>query len=125
MTMMEKMKWIVLPALILIGIGVLEINFPHVMDNCDDGYTGRGVAGLIVLLFELFLCLTWGKLEGAIAILLGITAIVICLLPKKEQTETDLVKSLESEDSKSLNNKLALFALHSGKNYVRRKLQNP
>jgi ABC-type sugar transport system permease subunit len=79
MTIVEKMKWIILPALLVIGVGVLEINFPHAMDGFDDSYTGRGGAGLIVLLFELFLWLTWGKIGGAIAILLGTIAIVICL----------------------------------------------
>lgn len=67
------------PGLFVIGIGILEINFPHIMDGFDDGYTGSSGAGFILLLFELFLMLTWGKIEGAFLILLGITLIVVCL----------------------------------------------
>jgi len=92
MTFVEKLKWVILPALIVIGVGVLEINFPHVMDGFNDGYTGRGVAGLILLLFELFVSLTWGKIGGFVAIFLGSTAIVICSLSKSDQVEAKPVK---------------------------------
>lgn len=86
MVFAEKLKWIILPALLVIGIGVLEIKFPHAIIGFNDGYTGPGVAGLIVLLLELFIWLTWGRIGGAIAIFLGTTAIIICLLqnPKSE-----------------------------------------
>lgn len=125
MAFTEKLKWIILPALLVIGVGVLEINFPHTMDSFDDGYTGRGVAGLIMLLFELFIWLTWSKIGGAIAILLGTTAIVICLLPKSEQVEAKPIQSFVTDDDKNLtNNALASFALRAGRNHVQRKLQN-
>lgn len=124
MAFMEKLKWIILPALLVIGVGVLEINFPHAMDGFDDGYTGRGGVGLIVLLFELFVWLTWSKIGGAIAISLGTTAIVICLLPKSEQVEAKPIKSFVTDDEKNLTNTLASFAFRASKNYVKRKLQN-
>jgi len=46
--------------------------------------------------------LTWSKIGGAIAILLGTTAIVICLLPKSEQVEAKSIKSFVSDDDKNL-----------------------
>jgi hypothetical protein len=118
MVFTEKLKWIILPALLVIGVGVLEIHFPHAMDGFDDNYTGRGAAGLIVLLFELFIWLTWGKIGGVIAILLGTMAIVICLLPKSEQVKAKPIKSSVTDNDKNLtNNALASFALRVGKNY--------
>ena len=136
----EKLKETILPALIVIGIGILEIKFPHAMDGFDDNYTGRGGAGFILLLFELFLRLTWGKIGGIIAILLGILAIVTCWVPKSEQveakptrsviTESEQVEakptpSLITEDNKRLtNHRLTSLALRAGKTYVQRKLHN-
>lgn len=69
----------IIPGLFVIGIGILEINFPHIMDGLDDGYTGSSGAGFILLLFELFLMLTWGKIEGIFLILLGIILLIVCL----------------------------------------------
>ena len=83
MTIIEIIKCII-PSFILIGIGILEINYPYVMNNFDDAYTGRGISGFILLLIELFIKLTWGKLEGFIAIILGVFLIVIFLLPDFE-----------------------------------------
>lgn len=51
MTVAEKLKWVVLPSVLLIVIGILEVKHPHAMDGFDDGYTGRGATGLILLLY--------------------------------------------------------------------------
>lgn len=68
----------IIPGLFIIGIGILEINFPHAMDGSDDGYTGTGKGGFILLLLELFLMLTWGKIEGIFLISLGTILIIVC-----------------------------------------------
>ena len=96
MTVAEKLKWIVLPSLIAIGVGVLEIQHPHALDNFDDNYTGRGAAGLVLLIIELLLKLTWGQVGGTCIIILGIAAIVFGCLPSKKQ-------AVEGLDSKSVN----------------------
>ncbi len=125
MAITEKLKWIVLPSLLVIGLGTLEINFPHAMDGFDDGYTGTGVAGFIMLLFELFLMLTWGKVGGTFAILLGMLAIVICLLPNMAQTEEQPTDSLMTENEKRLiTAALSSLALRAGKTYVQKQLRN-
>lgn len=125
MTITEKIKWVVLPAFLVIGIGILEINFPHAMDGFDDGYTGRGVAGFIVLLFELFICLTWGKVAGTIAILLGALAIVIGFLPKDEQPKGKPTASPTTNNDGNLTEpNLSSIAFRAGKTYIQRKLRN-
>ena len=87
MKIQEKLQWFVFPGLSIILLGMLAIKFPHAMDGFDDGYTGRGAAGVILLLFELFVMVTWGKISGAIAILLGSTTIVLGLWPKSSQSK--------------------------------------
>ncbi len=118
MTITKKLKRIVLPSLLVIGIGILEIKYPHAMDGFNDNYTGHGAAGLFLLLFELFLMLTWGTIGGIVAILLGMLAIVVCFLPPKKQAP-------ESENNK--NSPTALLsspAFRIGKAYVQRQLRN-
>lgn len=105
MTIIEKSKLInqfivIIPGLFIIGLGTLEINFPHAMDGFDDAYTGRGRSGFILLLFELLLMVTWGRIAGIILILLGIILILFGLFPSssnKEETE----KISETEQSNS------------------------
>lgn len=89
MTIKARMIWIILPALFVVGVGILEINFPYAMKGFDDGYTGRGSAGFILMLFEFFLMLTWGKIEGIILILLGMIPIVFCFSPSSNNKSND------------------------------------
>ena len=44
MKFIERLKYIILPASFFIGMGILQIKFPHAMDNFDDGYTGNRIA---------------------------------------------------------------------------------
>ncbi len=86
MKFIEKLQVVVLPALFIIGLGVLAVKFPHAMEGlANDNYTGSGGAGAVLLIFEFFLWLTWGKIGGVIGILLGVTMIVTCFLPKKSK----------------------------------------
>lgn len=125
MTITEKIKWIVLPSLLVIGIGILEIKYPHAMDGFDDGYTGRGVAGLFMLLFELFIMFTWGTIGGAVTILLGVLAIAICFLPEGKRFEEQSPEiSVVENDQSSSTTSLSSFAFRAGKTYVQRQLRN-
>jgi hypothetical protein len=45
----EKIKKIVLPSVLVMGLGILEIKYPHAMTSFDDNYTGRGISGFIRL----------------------------------------------------------------------------
>jgi hypothetical protein len=81
MTFAEKSKWVVLPPAFLIGIGILEIRYPHVMSGFSDNYTGRESADLTLLLFELFLVLVWGRVGRFNDRICGIThnsGILLC-----------------------------------------------
>ena len=126
MTIPEKIKWVVLPSLIVIGIGILEIKYPHAMQGFDDGYTGRGIAGFIMLLFELFLTLTWGTIEGMVLILLGILVIVICFFPDKEEVnKSDNKEQInESKNNEKISTVVASSAFRLGKAYVQQKRRN-
>jgi uncharacterized membrane protein len=121
MKLSEKIQWFVLPSLLIIGIGILEIKYPHALSNFDDGYTGHGIAGFIMLLIELFLMLTWGKIEGIFLIILGIIAIVICFLPKKQQaSESSVIENIKNSSTTMLSS----AAFNVGKAYLQRKVRN-
>ncbi len=121
MKIAEKIKWVVLPSLLVTIIGVLEIKYPHALAGFDDGYMGHGKAGLIMLIIELFLMITWGKIEGIFLIMFGILAIVICFLQKKEQA---LETSVTENNKNSFTNRLSSAAFRAGKGYVQRKRRN-
>ncbi len=120
-SLVEKIQVVVLPSLLIIGIGILEINYPDALAGFDYGHDLRGLAGLIVLLFELFLMLTWGKIEGYLLIILGISIIVIFLWTKKKrEPET----SVTENNKNSFTNRLSSAAFRAGKGYVQRQLRN-
>ncbi len=125
MTVVERLKWAALPTLIIISLGVLQIKFPEAMNGFDDGYTGRGLAGIIVLLFELFLVLTWSKTGGFVAIILGILILVLCFLPKQQEAKEE-VKDLEPDPNKkqSYISALSSLAVDSSKRYLKRRTHN-
>ena len=121
MRIVEKIKWVVLPSLLVTGIGVLEIKYPHALAGFNDGYMGHGKAGLIMLIIELFFMITWGKIEGTFLIMFSLLAIVICFLPKKEQA---LETSVTENNKNSFTNRLSSAAFRAGKGYVQRQLRN-
>lgn len=124
MSILERVKLVILPLLAVMGIGILAIQYPHALDGFDDGYTGRGVAGLIMLCIELFLMLIWGKVGGTIIVIIGVVMpILACFLPNDQPEE--LTKNLTTEDKKQATSiKISLFALRAGKAYVQRKQPN-
>ena len=58
MTQREKFQFVIVPALIFIGLGILSLKYPHALEGFDDNYTGHGWAGFIMLIIELFLIFT-------------------------------------------------------------------
>jgi hypothetical protein len=121
LTIVEKLQVAVLPSLLLMGVGILEIKYSHALAGFDDGYTGHGVAGLILLLIELFLMLTWGTIEGYLLIMLGILAIVICFLPEKKREPERLVAEKINNAATTL---LTEAAFRTGKAYFKRQRRN-
>jgi hypothetical protein len=126
MKIVQKINLLVfLPSLLIIGLGILEIKFPHAMNGFDDNYTGRGAAGFIMLLFELFLMLTWGKIEGIILILLGLLLLLVCCLPQDQQSKGQILEILETEnEDRSSTASLSSLALKTGRVYLERRLGN-
>ena len=61
------------------GIGILELKFPNALslNTFHDNYTGRGWAGLIVLIFELIVAAAWGKTSGTILIYASILLVSV------------------------------------------------
>ena len=97
----ERLKYVILPASFFIGMGILQIKFPHAMDNFDDGYTGKGIAGVIMLFVELFLMLTWGKIMGFITTFLGVIMILIGLWLTKPDSKTLEAVTVNNSDFKT------------------------
>ncbi len=120
-SLVEKIQVVVLPSLLIIGIGILEINYPDALAGFDYGHDLSGLAGLIVLLFELFLMLTWGKIEGYLLIMLGIAIIVIGFWPEKKREPESVVAENLKHSATTL---LTVAAFRTGKAYFQRKRRN-
>ncbi len=117
--------------LCLIGIGILEINYPNALSlsGLNDNYTGRGWAGLLLLVFELITAATWGRVTGILLTVLGISLLALWgvnLVRDKFKPSTEDVASSLKEDNEPLSIKaLALkSALLSYKQYRNRKARN-
>lgn len=95
--------------LLLFSLGALELNFPNALSlsTFNDNYTGTGWAGLIVLVFELILAATWGKISGIILIAAGIFLLGIWVMDYR-QNKSKLV--IDSNDNETDNASIALSA---------------
>jgi hypothetical protein len=125
MAIIEKIKYFVIPSFLLIGLGIFEVKYPHLMDSFDDGYTGHGKSGLTMLLLELFIKFTWGKIEGFLAILLGVFLIVIGFLPDIKESDEKPLEQLECNTHKnSSTGLLSSIKFRAGKSYLQSKFRN-
>lgn len=114
----EKIKlllFIIIPSLIIIIIGILEIKYPDMMKGFDDGYTGKGFAGFIMLIFELFLLLTWGKIAGVITIILTLLIMGICIITILQDSELK-----QTETNHLLITKAKKFITNKGKSFLKK-----
>jgi hypothetical protein len=100
--MKEKSTWIVLPSVILAGIGVLSFSFPEFFRQ-DGGYVGYGGKnGFVVFIYRVLLYIFWGKSLGIVLIILGLMGIVFFTkeIFKKEEPvplETEIKQKITSD----------------------------
>lgn len=122
MAILERLKWVILPSLLLIGLGLLEIKFPHVMNGFYDYYAGHTKAAIFILIFEYLVAWSWGTVTGIALVSLGLFLLIVCFSPKKsppEKQETEL--SLVNDESKGYK-ALSSFAIQTGKAYLKQRL---
>lgn len=95
--MIEKIKSVVLPSLLAVGIGVLAIKYPGAMQDIEaPNHASSWEAALVLLILWLLLKFTWGKIGGIVAIVLGLLWSVVCLCSNQEQA----VESLSIDSKK-------------------------
>lgn len=119
---MKKLKEIVVSSLV-IGIGILAVKYSHVLSDFDPHYFGSSSAkgAFLMLLFFLVIKLAWGKIGGTLAIVIGVSAIINCLLPDNKQVAD---KSVTENDKNSSTGLLSSLVFRAGKTYVRRQLRD-
>lgn len=88
-TVKDKVTTIILPALVVGGLGGFAITYPNFLSDFDFHYVrGNGFSAIFIFLFVLFLKLAWNQIGGGIAIALSLIAIVRCLLPNQPDAST-------------------------------------
>jgi hypothetical protein len=121
MTVAEKIKWVILPALLVMGLGFLSFKFPHALDSLLYYHYRGHLLSIIVGVIAWFV---WGRIGGAIAIALGAIAIIICLFPNLVPTLfPELNEDSEAEDKQPIQRAATSFAINSGKRYAHQRFQ--
>lgn len=126
-TLIKKLGTAALPALFVIGIGILEIKFPSAMKGFDDNYTGHGMAGLILLLIELFFTLTWGTIGGIVLITLTVFVVFIYLFSDQStintanQSALNVAEIENDNSSNNVNREVLRLGARAGKNFIERR----
>lgn len=118
MIIKEKIKLlllIIIPSLIIILIGILEIKYPNAMKGFDDGYTGRHFAGFLLLIIELFLLITWGKITGIITIIFTLLIMSICIMTVIKNSELE-----STENNQLLMSKTRKFITNKSKSFFKK-----
>lgn len=79
----EKIKTVTLSALLVSGLGVLAICYPHFLDDFDLSHVrGNDLPSVILMiLFFLLVKFAWSQIGGTVAIALSIIMIVIGFWP--------------------------------------------
>ncbi|WP_204141300.1 hypothetical protein [Halomicronema sp. CCY15110] len=92
------------PILIILfmGLGALELTFPNALSlsTLNDNYTGRGWAGLIVLVFELTLAATWSNVAGIVLITIGVLLTGAWIANSMSNRQDPLPKPVGAEDDR-------------------------
>ena len=115
----------------LIGIGYLEASHPNALSlsNFNDNYTGKGWAGLILLVLELIIAATWSKATGITLAMLGISLLGLWLIgyarDKLNHSTEDLIQ-IREEDEEPLSFKTLVVgsALLGYREYRKKKTKN-
>lgn len=110
----NKVKTVVLPALLISGLGVLAIVYPHFLDDFDLHYIrGNDFSVIFIFLFVLLIKLSWNQVGGSVAITLSLLAIARCFLPANlYPNKPDLIEHQPS--SESTQKTLKQDAIHLG-----------
>ncbi len=84
------------------GLGALELTFPNALSlsTLNDNYTGRGWAGLIVLVFELTLAATWSNVAGIVLITIGVLLTGAWIANSMSNRQDPLPKPVGAEDDR-------------------------
>lgn len=114
LTASEKVTTIMLPALLIGGLGVLAIEYPDFLSDFDFRYIrGNDFSAIFIFLFLLFIKLAWNQIGGSVAIALSTLAIIKCLLPNK--SEPDIPEPINHQSSHEVTQKtLKQEAIHLG-----------
>jgi membrane-bound ClpP family serine protease len=109
----QKLQLLLIPALLLTALGTLQILFPHALEGYAFDIPEKRI-GIIFLVIETFLVLTWGKIEGAILILMALGLISLCFLGANEEPEAESEPTLKQKATVAA----AGLAWRAGKKYV-------
>lgn len=80
MAIPKRMWQVILPPLLAMGVGILQIKFPYALDGLYSMPSSRwyGITDIIQFL--------WGKIGGACTILIGLLALLNRVLSEKKQS---------------------------------------
>lgn len=129
LTATEKITTVVLPALLVSGLGVLAVLYPHFLDDFDLHYLrGNDLSVCFLFLLVLFIKLAWNQVGGSVAIALSLLAIIRCLLPnrlKPNDSELSEHKPPDEIPQKTLQQEAVHIGLQAGmkvsKNFIQRR----
>lgn len=88
-----------LAILFFIGLGTLELTFPNALSlsTLNDNYTGKGWSGIVVLVFELILAVTWGRISGIILIAIGLFWLGIWIMSYAQSKSEPLLEPVSDK----------------------------
>lgn len=92
MKIFEETKWVFVPSLFAIGMGLLAIKSPNAMTNIEPPYHASSWEAALFLFVLLLTCkILWGTVGGIVAIVFGSLGLVVCLLLNSEQSTHSLL----------------------------------
>lgn len=124
-----KIKTVILPALLMTGLGVLAIVYPHFFDDFDLNHVrGNDFSVISIFLLFLFVKLSWNQVGGSVAIILSLWAIIKCFLPNKPKPNNLALIELQpcnETPQKTLTQEAVHLGLQTGmtvgKNFLQRR----
>lgn len=81
MAVLQRIRQFILLPLLAMGVGILQIKFPHALDGLDSSPRWQSITDIIQLL--------WGKIGGFSMILIGVLALLNGFLPANKQFDQD------------------------------------
>jgi lysylphosphatidylglycerol synthetase-like protein (DUF2156 family) len=125
MRIIKENKCLILAALVFMGLGILEIKYPHAMNWVYEDLGHYYVRSISVLLLFLFFAFTWGYFGGFCAIMLGVLMIILSLSLGREEAEQKKSESIPTNyDQNSSADSISSLAFNAGKTYIQKRLRN-